>query len=145
MLVTRPMREMPRSEGEALLDGRVLLHGAVAVEVVGGDVHQDADARIEARRQVDLERRHLDHVDAAGGGQELRFDVLYSALGLEYRTGLAQALGAEHDAQGALAVDAHNQTSVKGLYAAGDVARGLDQIVVATEDEPDEARRSRTG
>ena len=98
-----------------------------------------------------------------GGGQELRFEVLYSALGLEYRTGLAQALGAEHDAQGALAVDAHNQTSVKGLYAAGDVARGLDQIVVAmghaavaathihnrcelpTEDEPDEARRSRSG
>jgi thioredoxin reductase (NADPH) len=98
-----------------------------------------------------------------GGGEELRFDVLYSALGLEYRTGLARALGAEHDAQGALAVDAHNQTSVNGLYAAGDVARGLDQIVVAmghaavaathihnrcelpTEDEPDEARRSRTG
>ena len=98
-----------------------------------------------------------------GGGQELRFEVLYSALGLEYRTGLARDLGAEHDAQGALAVDAHNQTSVKGLYAAGDVARGLDQIVVAmghaavaathihnrcelpTEDEPDEARKSRTG
>jgi thioredoxin reductase (NADPH) len=98
-----------------------------------------------------------------GGGEELRFDVLYSALGLEYRTGLARALGAEHDAQGVLAVDAHNQTSVKGLYAAGDVARGLDQIVVAmghaavaathihnrcelpTEDEPDEARRNRTG
>jgi thioredoxin reductase (NADPH) len=98
-----------------------------------------------------------------GGGQELRFEVLYSALGLKYRTGLARDLGAEHDAQGALVVDPHNQTSVKGLYAAGDVARGLDQIVVAmghaavaathihnrcelpTEDEPDEARRSRSG
>lgn len=98
-----------------------------------------------------------------GGGRELRFEVLYSALGLEYRTGLALALGAEHDEQGALVVDAHNQTTVKGLYAAGDVARGLDQIVVAmghaavaathihnrcelpTEDEPHEARRSRTG
>ncbi len=98
-----------------------------------------------------------------GGGQELRFDALYSALGLRYRTALARSLGAEHDAQGALVVDAHNQTSVKGLYAAGDVVRGLDQIVVAmghaavaathihnrcelpTEDEPDEARRSRSG
>ena len=92
-----------------------------------------------------------------GGGAEHRFDVLYSALGLEYRTGLALALGAEHDAQGALIVDGHNQTTVKGLYAAGAVVRGLDQIVVAmghatvaataihnrcelpTEDEPDGA------
>jgi thioredoxin reductase (NADPH) len=92
-----------------------------------------------------------------GSGAEHRFDVLYSALGLEYSSALALALGAEHDAQGALVVDGHNQTSVKGLYAAGAVVRGLDQIVVAmghaavaataihnrcelpTEDEPDGA------
>ena len=92
-----------------------------------------------------------------GGGAEHRFDALYSALGLEYRTGLALALGAEHDTRGALIVDDHNQTTVKGLYAAGAVVRGLDQIVVAmghaaiaataihnrcelpTEDEPDGA------
>ncbi|NKE47015.1 NAD(P)/FAD-dependent oxidoreductase [Roseomonas frigidaquae] len=66
-----------------------------------------------------------------GGGQEHRFDVLYSALGLHYRSGLGRALGAEHDEKGALVVDAHNQTSVKGLYAAGDIVRGLDQIVIA--------------
>ena len=66
-----------------------------------------------------------------GGGQEHRFDLLYSALGLHYRSELAVALGAEHDGRGALRVDAHNQTTVKGLYAAGDIVRGLDQIVVA--------------
>jgi thioredoxin reductase (NADPH) len=65
------------------------------------------------------------------GGQAHRFEVLYSALGLDYRSGLARALGADHDAAGALRVDAHNQTTVKGLYAAGDIVRGLDQIVVA--------------
>jgi thioredoxin reductase (NADPH) len=91
------------------------------------------------------------------GGQEHRFDVLYSALGLKYRSDLAIALGAEHDEKGALTVDSHCQTSVKGLYAAGDIVRGLDQIVIAmghaataathihnrcelpTEDEPDGA------
>jgi thioredoxin reductase (NADPH) len=66
-----------------------------------------------------------------GGGTELRFDVLYSALGLRYRTGLARALDARHDAAGALVVDGHNQTTIAGLYAAGDIVRGLDQIVVA--------------
>jgi thioredoxin reductase (NADPH) len=65
------------------------------------------------------------------GGQVHRFEVLYSALGLDYRSGLARALGADHDAAGALRVDAHNQTTVQGLYAAGDIVRGLDQIVVA--------------
>ncbi|GGC55186.1 pyridine nucleotide-disulfide oxidoreductase [Siccirubricoccus deserti] len=91
------------------------------------------------------------------GGSEHRFEVLYSALGLDYRSGLARALGAEQDASGALLVDGHNQTTVKGLYAAGDIVHGLDQIVVAmghaataathihnrcempTEDEPDDS------
>ena len=90
-----------------------------------------------------------------GGGSELRFDVLYSALGLTYRTELAAALGARRDDAGALITDAHGQTTVKGLHAAGDIVRGLDQIVVGmghaataathihnrcelpTEDEPD--------
>jgi thioredoxin reductase (NADPH) len=66
-----------------------------------------------------------------GDGAEYRFEVLYSALGLRYRTGLALSLGARHDASGALIVDEHNQTTVKGLYAAGAIVRGLDQIVVA--------------
>lgn len=62
--------------------------------------------------------------------QEHRFDVLYSALGLKYRTDLAIPLGAECDPRGALIVDNHSQISVKGLYAAGDIVRGLDQNVV---------------
>jgi thioredoxin reductase (NADPH) len=64
-------------------------------------------------------------------GADNSFDVLYSALGLRLRTGLALALGAQHDDTGALIVDHHNQTTVPGLYAAGAVVRGLDQIVVA--------------
>ncbi|MEH6720005.1 MAG: NAD(P)/FAD-dependent oxidoreductase [Aurantimonas endophytica] len=62
--------------------------------------------------------------------QELRFDILYSALGLRYRSELGLALGARHDERNALWVDEHCQTSVKGLYAIGDVVIGLDQIVV---------------
>ena len=65
-----------------------------------------------------------------GSGAEHRFEVLYSALGLAVQSDLALALGAEHDEAGALLVDDHNQTTVRGLYAAGDVVRGLSQIVV---------------
>ncbi|MBP0492237.1 NAD(P)/FAD-dependent oxidoreductase [Pararoseomonas indoligenes] len=65
------------------------------------------------------------------GGQEHRFETLYSALGLKVRSGLAIDLGAECDDTGALTVDDHARTTVPGLYAAGDVVRGLNQIVVA--------------
>lgn len=65
-------------------------------------------------------------------GVEHRFDVLYTALGLRARSGLATALGAGHDGDGALVVDEHQRTSVPGLYAAGDVVRGLGQVSVAT-------------
>jgi thioredoxin reductase (NADPH) len=61
----------------------------------------------------------------------LLFDVLYSALGTRIRSELACNLGAEADEDGALIVDAHQQTTVPGLYAAGDVVRGLSQISIA--------------
>jgi thioredoxin reductase (NADPH) len=65
-------------------------------------------------------------------GSEHRFDVLYCGLGCHPRAELGQALGAAQDAGGNLAIDKHGRTSVPGLYAAGDVTGGLDQIVVAT-------------
>lgn len=64
-------------------------------------------------------------------GEEHRFEVLYSALGLKLRSEIALELGAEHDGTGAVIVDEHNRTTVAGLYAAGGVVRGLDQVVVA--------------
>jgi thioredoxin reductase (NADPH) len=66
------------------------------------------------------------------GAEETRCDALYCALGLEVHSKLATALGALHDDDGSLVVDAHHRTSVEGLYAVGDVAKGLNQIVVAT-------------
>jgi thioredoxin reductase (NADPH) len=65
------------------------------------------------------------------GGVAYQFETLYAALGLHVRTELAVALGAAHGGTGALLVDAHNETSVPGLYAAGDAVHGLNQIVVA--------------
>jgi thioredoxin reductase (NADPH) len=66
-----------------------------------------------------------------GSGAELRFDTLYTALGIRGRSELATALGAEHDEDGMLVVGDHQRTSVPGLYAVGDVVRGLGQISVA--------------
>jgi thioredoxin reductase (NADPH) len=64
-------------------------------------------------------------------GMVHRFDALYSALGLRSRSRLARELGAGLDEDGTLIVDAHQRTSISGLYAAGDVVSGLTQINVA--------------
>lgn len=66
------------------------------------------------------------------GGQTRAFDLVYSALGASPNAELARGLGARLSDDGRLEVDLHQATSVPGLYAAGDVVRGLNQIAVAT-------------
>jgi thioredoxin reductase (NADPH) len=64
------------------------------------------------------------------GDPPRRFDHLYLALGCSVRSELATAAGARQDELGKLIVDGHQMTTVDGLYAAGDVVRGLNQIAV---------------
>ena len=68
----------------------------------------------------------------AANGAVRCFDHLYLALGCKPQSSLCTVLGAARDAEGNLIVDTHQMTSVDGLYAAGDVVRGLNQIAVAT-------------
>ncbi|WP_051055042.1 NAD(P)/FAD-dependent oxidoreductase [Afipia broomeae] len=65
------------------------------------------------------------------GGARHSFDTLYSALGSDARSGLARNAGAKIDHDGCVVTDEHQHTSVEGLFAAGDVVCGLDQISVA--------------
>ena len=65
------------------------------------------------------------------GVPETRYDHLYLALGCASQTELAIRLGARQDESGSLLVDSRQMTTVEGLYAAGDVVRGLNQIAVA--------------
>ncbi len=65
-------------------------------------------------------------------GKEHVFDSIYPMFGCRPRSGLALSLGAKCDEAGNLLTDAFQQTSVAGLYAAGDVVSGLNQISVAT-------------
>jgi thioredoxin reductase (NADPH) len=65
-------------------------------------------------------------------GRQAVFDVIYPALGCRPRNELAAPLGARLNDIGELVVDGHQQTTVPGLYAAGDVVDALNQISVAT-------------
>lgn len=65
------------------------------------------------------------------GGEVHNFDVAYAAVGVQPRSALGVALGATVDSLGSLVKDEEGATDVPGLYTAGDVACGLDQLVVA--------------
>jgi thioredoxin reductase (NADPH) len=65
-------------------------------------------------------------VDTAEG--HYTFDSIYPALGSDTHTQLAEMVGADLSKDCCIKVDSHQRTSVPGLYAAGDVVIGLDQI-----------------
>ena len=96
---------------EALTDVKALKASGVRV------IQSRSDAIILGQKEVAVERDVFDH--------------LYLALGCHVQSDLVRALAAAHDSDGNLVVDAHQQTSVDGLYAAGDVVRGLNQIAIA--------------
>jgi thioredoxin reductase (NADPH) len=66
-----------------------------------------------------------------GGGSTRAFEVVYSALGSTARSELLRNVGAEVNEAGCAIVHRHQRTSIEGLYAAGDVVLGLNQISVA--------------
>jgi thioredoxin reductase (NADPH) len=85
------------------------------------------------RAPIDNVRLEGDRVTALSWGGTFRsFDLVYSALGTSPNADLARALDTRIGEDGRLIVDPHQATSVQGLYAAGDVVRGLNQIAVAS-------------
>lgn len=64
-------------------------------------------------------------------GSALAFDVLYPMIGGHARSSLVTQMGVHCDKHGDIKVGIDQQTSIRGLYAAGDVVCSLKQISVA--------------
>ncbi len=62
------------------------------------------------------------------------FDSIYPALGSDTHIQLAEMIGASLAGDECIKIDRHQRTSVPGIYAAGDVVLGLDQISHAMGD-----------
>jgi glutamate synthase (NADPH) small chain len=101
------------------------LHGVHVDRANDGDGGDDADAVTDVREF------------------SVRAELVLLAMGFVHpdHTGLLDQLGATHDERGNLAVDASFQTSVEGVFAAGDVHRGASLIVWAIA----EGRRAALG
>jgi thioredoxin reductase (NADPH) len=83
-------------------------------------------------RPVRVERLDNGVRVTVAGGNRFDLDVLYPALGCQVRSELAGAPDADRTEIGNVRVDAHQQTTVECLYAAGDVVSDLHQLAVAT-------------
>ncbi|QPQ55797.1 NAD(P)/FAD-dependent oxidoreductase [Allosphingosinicella flava] len=117
----------------------VFLRGYTAdITLIAPDKAHELDAEDQARLQ-DYGIRTVDGpcqavaldggcitLDTAEG--HYTFDSVYPALGSDTHTELAEQVGASLSEGGCVLVDSHQRTSVPGLYAAGDVVIGLDQI-----------------
>jgi thioredoxin reductase (NADPH) len=80
--------------------------------------------------QIEMTPQRRARVRLADGSVQ-EFATVYPVLGCRIRSELALALGARATEGGDIIVDAHQQTSVPGLYAAGDVVAALNQLSVA--------------
>ena len=114
---TKDVTLMPLSHSELTADETAQL------EQAGVTVLHGALDRLEPSK--DAMTVHLK------GGRAMTVDILYPALGLKPRSELAIRLGARRGEGDCLAEDTPFGAGVEGLWAAGDVVQGLDQITVA--------------
>lgn len=113
-------------------DRVTLIHTGSPEAVIATDELQRMGIEL-IRAPIDNVRLEGDRVTALSWGGAFRtFDLVYSALGTSPNAALAKGLDARTGEDGRLFVDARQQTSIDGLYAAGDVVRGLNQIAVAS-------------
>lgn len=147
------LRYCPICDGYEVTDKRVAVigtgrHGAAETLFLRGYtahltlISPEAEHSFEPKMEAELERADVTRVAGPCGGYaiedgqlaldtaegRLRFDSVYPALGSRVRSDLASEAGAMISDDDCVVVDSHQRTNVPGLFAAGDVVKGLDQI-----------------
>lgn len=113
-------------------------HLTLFVQPGEGSVSTDDRRRLQARNIRVIEQPLVEAVASGADQVGLRLadgeivwvSAVYPMIGCDVRADLATALGAGCQADGDLLVDAHQLTSVPGLYAAGDMVNALNQMSV---------------
>lgn len=147
------LRYCPICDGYEVTDKRVAVigtggHGtreAVFLRGYTADltlIAPGAEHQLDPQCAAELDTAGIARVDGPCGGYaiedgqlalntargRLRFDSVYPALGSRIRADIAADAGAMLGEDGCLVVDSHQRTNIPGLFAAGDVVKGLDQI-----------------
>ena len=153
------LRYCPICDGYEVTDKRVAVigtgdHGTAEALFLRGYtadltlIAPEAGHALDPSREAELDEAGIARVDGPCGGYaiedgrlaldtaggRLAFDSVYPALGSRVRSDIAGPAGVELSKDGCVLTDAHPATNVPGLFAAGDVIKGLDQISHAMGD-----------
>jgi thioredoxin reductase (NADPH) len=101
------------------------LSPAEALDLASAGVRLETGALLALEPAADHIAVHLD------SAASLAFDVVYPALGCRPRSELARRLGLSLTAGGCVTPDSVFDSRIAGVFAAGDLVEGLDQISVA--------------
>ncbi len=105
-------------------------------------ISQEAEHALDPQCRAELDKAGIRRVDGPCGGYAIEdgqlaldtadgrlcFDSVYPALGSRVRSDLAKEVGAMISEDDCIVVDSRQRTNIPGLFAAGDVVKGLDQI-----------------
>jgi glutamate synthase (NADPH/NADH) small chain len=93
----------------------------------------DEDGNVRALRLVDVRMEDGKFVEVEGTEREIPAELVLFAMGFTgpEQEGLVEQLGVDLDERGNVARDASYQTSVEGVFVAGDAGRGQSLIVWA--------------
>ena len=147
------LRYCPVCDGYEVTDKRVGVigtsrHGAAETTFLRGFtkdltlIAPDGEHDLDPKQQAELAGAGVRVVAGPCGGWAIEgdrlafdtaegrvaFDSVYPAMGSHVRSELAEMAGAKTSGDACILVDDHMETSVPGLFAAGDVVKGLDQI-----------------
>jgi glutamate synthase (NADPH/NADH) small chain len=114
---------------------------------VGTKRFSGSNGHVEKLHGVKLEWKpdengRMQILDVPGTEFEVDADLVLLALGFLHpeRTGLLESLGVELDPRGNVKTDANKMSSVDGIFAAGDAARGQSLVVWALSEGRESAR-----
>jgi thioredoxin reductase (NADPH) len=147
------LRYCPICDGYEVTDKRVAVigtgeHGTAEAVFLRGYtadltlISPEAEHALDAQCEAELDKAGVARVDGPCGGYAIEagrlafdtakgrvsFDSVYPALGSRVRSDLAAEAGAMISDDDCIVVDSHQRTNIPGLFAAGDVVKGLDQI-----------------
>ncbi len=109
------LRAEKRLQDNLFSRGIPVLWNTVVTEIYGDDV-------VKGVKLKNLKEKKLFEMEVEG---------VFIAIGYEPVNDIAKALGLKLTEDGYIKVDAHQRTSMPGVYAAGDITGGVKQIVTA--------------
>ena len=129
------------SDGHGAAEAQFLRHYSAAVTLLPVQLADlDAEERTAlADAGIAVIDTPVARLDFSGGvvgadladGQRLSFDTMYAALGSRANSRLAEELELTLIDEACIQPDDHMKTSLEGVWAAGDIVAGLNQISVA--------------